>query len=42
MVVQDIYDVLVQRVATARAELVELTIVILIVVELIVRLAGWA
>ena len=37
-VLQQMYEVLVQRVATARAELLELTIVILILVELVARL----
>ena len=40
-VLQEMYDILVQRVATARAELLEVTIVILIVIELVVLLAGW-
>jgi hypothetical protein len=40
-VLQDMYNVLVQRVATARAEALELTIIILITVEIALFLAGW-
>ena len=40
-VLQSLYDVMVERVATARAEALELTIVVLIVVELGLFLAGW-
>ncbi len=40
-VLQEMYNVLVQRVTTARAELVELTIIVLIAVEMILFLAGW-
>jgi hypothetical protein len=40
-VLQSMYDVMVERVATARAEALELTIVLLIVVELGLFLAGW-
>lgn len=40
-VLQQMYNVLVQRVTTARAELLELTIILLIVVELILFLVGW-
>lgn len=41
LVVQSMYDVMVERVATARAEALEVTIVLLIVVELGLFLAGW-
>jgi hypothetical protein len=40
-VLHSMYDVMVERVATARAEALELTIVLLIVVELGLFLAGW-
>lgn len=40
-VLQSMYDVMVERVATARAEALELTIILLIVVELGFFLAGW-
>ncbi|HLK12172.1 MAG TPA: hypothetical protein VKW76_12410 [Candidatus Binatia bacterium] len=40
-VLRDLYNVLVERVTTARAEALELTIIVLIVVELAVLLAGW-
>jgi hypothetical protein len=40
-VLQSMYDVMVERVATARAEALELTIVLLIVVELGLFLTGW-
>jgi hypothetical protein len=40
-VLQSMYDVLVQRVTTARAEALEMTIVVLIVIELLVILGGW-
>jgi hypothetical protein len=40
-VLQSLYDVMVERVATARAEALELTIVLLIVVEIGLFLAGW-
>jgi hypothetical protein len=40
-VLQGMYDVLVQRVTTARAEALEMTIIVLIMVELLVILAGW-
>jgi hypothetical protein len=40
-VLQGMYDVLAQRVATARGEALELTIVVLILIELGVLLAGW-
>lgn len=40
-VLQQMYNVLVQRVTTARAELLELTIIVLIAVEMVLFLAGW-
>ncbi|MFN8545840.1 MAG: hypothetical protein U0807_16780 [Candidatus Binatia bacterium] len=40
-VLQQRYDVLVQRMATARSEALEATIIVLIVLELVVLLAGW-
>jgi uncharacterized Rmd1/YagE family protein len=40
-VLQGMYDVLAQRVTTARNEILELTIIVLIMVELLVILAGW-
>lgn len=40
-VLQKMYDVLVQRVARARAEVLELTIIILIAVEIVLFLWGW-
>jgi hypothetical protein len=40
-VLQQMYDVLVERVTTARAEALEMTIIVLILVELLVLLAGW-
>lgn len=40
-VLQQMYNVLVQRVTTARAELLELTIIVLIAVEIVLFLRGW-
>jgi hypothetical protein len=40
-VLRDLYGVLVQRVTTARAEALELTIILLIAVELAILLGGW-
>jgi hypothetical protein len=40
-VLQQMYNVLVQRVTTSRAEALELTIIILIAVEIVLFLAGW-
>jgi hypothetical protein len=40
-VLQQMYDLLVERVTTARAEALEMTIIVLIAVELAVLLAGW-
>jgi hypothetical protein len=41
-VLQEIYDVAVQRTATARAEALEMTIIVLIAVEIAFFLAGWS
>lgn len=40
-VLQQMYNILVQRVTTARAEALELTIILLIAVEIVMFLAGW-
>jgi hypothetical protein len=40
-VLQETYDVLIQRTATARAEALELTIILLIAVEIFLFLLGW-
>lgn len=40
-VLQEIYDVALQRTATARAEVLELTIIVLIALEIALFLAGW-
>jgi hypothetical protein len=40
-VLQQMFDLLVQRVTTARAEALELTIIVLIAVEVVMLFAGW-